>query len=240
MHTGTAFEDEFENMTARSNGQDYDHRRFNSSAEDAALEFERAMLQESPVPKSKRKNADAKKRPIPSPDSDLERNVDKIRGNVPGPSVKRRKLDNDPANITNGIDHQPTQESISLKLSISKLKGKAKQAQREPSQDSISTTPKVRKKPGPKKKTGVALELENEQASRPSSLMGDVTPAVSRPNSPVPTNTTMVYELDEQIPLMKKAKKIDDNAMIKRIKSLEETQRKVWTNIARRDVAKVC
>jgi DNA helicase INO80 len=240
MHTGTAFEDEFENMTARSNGQDYDHRRFNSSAEDAALEFERAMLQESPVPKSKRKNADAKKRPIPNPDSDLEGNVDKIRGDVPGPSVKRRKLDNDAANITNGIDHQPPQESISLRLSISKLKGKAKQAQREPSHDSISTTPKVRKKPGPKKKIGVALELESEQASRPSSLMGDVTPAVSRPNSPAPTNTTMVYELDEQIPPMKKAKKIDDNAMIKRIKSLEEAQRKVWTNIARRDVAKVC
>ncbi|KAF9474476.1 hypothetical protein BDN70DRAFT_884789 [Pholiota conissans] len=235
--TAAAYEDEFENMTA--NGQDYDHhRRFNRSAEDAALEFERAMLQESPAPKAK-KITDARKRPIHGPDSDLDANVDKIRADVPGLSVKRRKLENGEASIVNGADHPQIQEPVSLKLSISKLKGKAKQTQREPSHDSISTTPKVRRKPGPKKRAGVALELESEQVSRPSSLMGDVTPAVSRPNSPVPTNTTMVYELDEQIPPLKKAKKVDDNAMVKRIKSLEEAQRKVWTNIARRDVAKV-
>ena len=219
--------------STKSNGQDYEHqRRFTASAEDAALEFERSMLA-SPIPKSKKKNGDAKKRAVPGGESDIEA-ADKA-----GPSTKRRKLDNNSASAANGVEHAQTHDSISLKLSISKLKGKAKQSQREPSHDSISTTPKLRKKPGPKKKAGLAMELEGEQGSRPSSLMGDVTPSVSRPNSPLHINTTMVYELDDYIPPLKKAKKVDDNAMIKRIKSLEESQRKVWTNIARRDVAKV-
>ncbi|KAJ3558033.1 hypothetical protein NM688_g1148 [Phlebia brevispora] len=43
----------------------------------------------------------------------------------------------------------------------------------------------------------------------------------------------------EEIPALKKAKRIDDMGMWKRVKTLEEAQRKVWTNIARRDVVKV-
>ncbi|KAF8912786.1 SNF2 family DNA-dependent ATPase [Gymnopilus junonius] len=239
---GPSFEDEFENMTAtgiRSNGHDYDHQsRFDASAEDAALEFERAML-ESPAPKPKKKISESKKRPAPSLDSDIdaEPERDKTMADMSGPSTKRRKLENTSVPVSNGVEVDGTRET--LKLSITKLKGKGKVGQREASHDSVSATLKVRKKPGPKKKIGLALEVENEQVSRPSSLLGDVTPAVSRPTSPVPTSTTMVYELDEQVPPMKKAKKVDDNAMVKRIKSLEEAQRKVWTNIARRDVAKV-
>ena len=38
---------------------------------------------------------------------------------------------------------------------------------------------------------------------------------------------------------LKKAKRIDDAGMWKRVKTLEEAQRKVWTNIARRDIVKV-
>ncbi|KAJ7446520.1 SNF2 family N-terminal domain-containing protein [Mycena galericulata] len=102
----------------------------------------------------------------------------------------------------------------------------------------VSTLPKPpRKKPGPKKK-GFGSEIELELASQAASISGDVTPALSRPPSPTPT-TTFYYELDEQIPPLKKAKKVDDGVMIKRLKTLEESQRKVWTNIARREVAKV-
>ena len=50
---------------------------------------------------------------------------------------------------------------------------------------------------------------------------------------------TMVYELDEQMPPLKQAKKVDDSILIKCIKTLEETQKKVWTNLARRDIVKV-
>jgi len=224
----------------RSNGRDHDHhRRFDASAEDAALEFERAMLQDSPAPKQKQRGGEGKKRPIPGTGSDFDGEMVTL-GDGPGPSVKRRKLDNgSPSpNMANGADRL-YQETLPLKLSISKFKGKSKQVQRDPSHDSISLTPKTRKKPGPKKKIGLALELEHEQTSRPASLVGDVTPSVSRPDSPLPFNMTMVYELDEVIPPMRKAKKVDDVAMLKRIKSLEEAQRKVWTNIARRDVSKV-
>lgn len=229
------FDDDFENMSAnggRANGHEHD-RRFNSSAEDVAGEFEREMLQDSPARKGKRK-VDAKKRPVPSNESDGEDSIKwKGKGEPTGPSVKRRKLDAESTGGTNGVEHIP--ESVSLKL---KLKGKTKQGQRELSHDSISATPKQRKKPGPRKK-GLAQELENDLGSKPPSVLGDVTPAVSRPTSPVPVNTTMVYDFDEPIPPIKRAKKVDDTAMIKRIRSLEEAQRKVWTNIARRDVVKV-
>lgn len=226
----------------KSNGRDHaQQRRFNAGAEDAALELERTVLQDYPLQKQKNKIDDSRKRPVPGPGSDLEDEMDKFKAtdSVSAPAVKKRKLDHDGVAINNG-DFSMAQESLSLKIS-SKHKGKGKQAQRDMSPDSISVTSKpTRKKPGPKKKVGLALELENEQrSSQPSSLVGDVTPAVSRPTSPAPTHTTMVYELDELVPPMKKAKKVDDNAMMKRIKSLEEAQRKVWTNIARRDVAKV-
>jgi len=228
-------------MTAsgvKPNGHDFNHQRhFDASAEDAALEFERSML-ESPAPKPKKKSSESKKRPVPSLESDIEVEPgrDKSTADTSGPSTKKRKLVDGALPVGNGVDAETVQEP--LKLSIPKLKGRGKANQRETSQDSVSVTPKVRKKPGPKKKTGLALE-DDEQGSRPASLLGDVTPAVSRPTSPVPTNTSMVYELDEHVPPMKKAKKVDDAVMVKRIKSLEEAQRKVWTNIARREVAKV-
>ena len=223
-------EDDFENMNSvsiKSNGQDHtQQQRFNSGAEDAALKLERTVLQ----PKPRSKIDDSRKRSVPGPGSDLESEMDNSK-TADAPATKKRRLDN---TISNGADFSTAQESIIS----SKTKGKGKQ---EMSPDSVSVTPKPgRKKPGPKKRVGLALELDNEQGRpSPSSFMGDVTPAVSRPTSPALTHTPMVYELDEPIPPMKKAKKVDDNAMMKRIKSLEEAQRKVWTNIARRDVAKV-
>jgi chromatin-remodeling ATPase INO80 len=231
-------EDDFENMTSvglKSNGQDHaQQRRFSAGAEDAALELERTVLQDYPLPQGS-KIDDSRKR---GPGSDLESEMDqsRIADSVSAPATKKRRLHSDGAAISNGVDFSAAQET----KSSSKAKGRGKQAQRDMSPDSLSITPKAgRKKPGPKKRVGL-LELDNEQGRpSPSSLMGDVTPAVSRPTSPALTHTSMVYELDEPIPPMKKAKKVDDNAMIKRIKSLEEAQRKVWTNIARRDVAKV-
>ena len=226
-------EDDFENMTSigiRSNGQDHtQQQRFNAGAEDAAFQLERTVLQDYPLPKQRSKIDDSRKRPVPGPGSDLESEIDNSKTGD-APATKKRRLDNV---ISNGVDLSSAQE---LKIS-SKTKGKGK---REMSPDSVSVTPKPgRKKPGPKKRVGL-VELDNEQGRpSPSSFMGDDTPAVSRPTSPALAHTPMVYELDETVPPMKKAKKVDDTAMIKRIKSLEEAQRKVWTNIARRDVAKV-
>lgn len=224
-------EDDFENMISvgnKSNGQDHtQQQRFDAGAEDAALNPERMVLH----PKQRSKIDDNRKRSVPGPGSDLESEMDNSK-TADAPATKKRRLDN--TTISNGVDFSAVQES---KIS-SKTKGKGKQ---EMSPDSVSVTPRPgRKKPGPKKRVGLALELDNEQGRpSPSSFMGDLTPAVSRPTSPALTHTPMVYELDEPIPPMKKAKKVDDSAMVKRIKSLEEAQRKVWTNIARRDVAKV-
>ncbi|ESK98319.1 snf2 family helicase atpase [Moniliophthora roreri MCA 2997] len=116
-------------------------------------------------------------------------------------------------------------------------KGKGKGTQL--SVDGLSTTPKTsRKRAGPKKK-GLPADLEHEIASGPPSIAGDITPSASRPSSPAPINTSVIHELDETVVPLKRAKKMDDATMLKRVKALEEAQRKVWTNIARRDVAKV-
>lgn len=124
-------------------------------------------------------------------------------------------------------------------------RGKTKGIQREQSADSVSATgtPKQRKRPGPKKKTDTLPPHTQEALGIPSasaSAAGDLTPAGSRAVSPTPTNVSATfYELDEAIPKLKPARRLDDQAMLKRVKGLEEAQKKVWTNIARRDIVKV-
>ncbi|KAJ4486296.1 SNF2 family DNA-dependent ATPase [Lentinula aciculospora] len=110
---------------------------------------------------------------------------------------------------------------------------------RDTSLDIIPSGKASRKKPGSKKKVPIAPELIPEVPSVPPSVAGDITPNVSRAATPMPVNHGIIYEMDEVIPPLKKAKKMDDTAALKRVKALEDAQRKVWTNIARRDVVKV-
>ncbi|KAH9857919.1 SNF2 family N-terminal domain-containing protein [Lenzites betulinus] len=161
------------------------------------------------------------------------------------PPTKKRRIERDGAD---GDDRSVVDEPLSMVgaspanklLAGARGKGRGK---REQSADSISATPKGRKRGGPRKKLDTlppqTQELLGVGSAAPS-VSGDVTPAGSRPASPAPTNmSSTMYELDETIPPLKKARKIDDAAMVKRLKTLEEAQRKVWMNIARRDVAKV-
>ncbi|KAF7784425.1 hypothetical protein Agabi119p4_590 [Agaricus bisporus var. burnettii] len=206
-----------------------EERRRRLDAEDAALELERSLCEDvghifedsSSVPNSK-----VKVKEIPRKDDSG------------GPAHKKRRIDRDAASVADDFERSMVDMPLTLKVPGSKSKGKGKQT-REPTPESISATPKAgRKKPAPKRKLGLALELEAEITSKPPSVAGDATP-YSRPASPAPTISSIVYDLDEPIPPLKKAKKVDDVAMMKRVKSLEEAQRKVWTNIAKRDVAKV-
>ena len=48
-----------------------------------------------------------------------------------------------------------------------------------------------------------------------------------------------MFEIDEVVPPPKKAKKVDDATMLKRLKALEESQTKVWRKTARRGAGKV-
>ncbi|THV04816.1 hypothetical protein K435DRAFT_648606 [Dendrothele bispora CBS 962.96] len=173
------------------------------------------------------------KRSAPGAPTDTGDEFDVPKG---GPATKKRKLQADA--FENGGEYGQAMDVDQGSLSTtSKAKGKGKQlAAREQSIDTVSSTPKGRKRPGQRKKTGGDLELVE---SNPPSVVGDTTPLPSRPTSPVPVNTSVIFELDEVIQPLKKAKKMDDAAMLKRVKTLEEAQRKVWTNIARRDVAKV-
>ncbi|KAK7058854.1 putative DNA helicase ino80 [Paramarasmius palmivorus] len=141
--------------------------------------------------------------------------------------TKKRKLD--PSAEFYGDEDGDIDGSRSIST-----KGKGKAAQLV----DLSTPKASRKRPGPKKK-GLPAELEHEIASGPPSVAGDITPSASRPSSPAPINNSVIHELDEPIAPLRKAKKMDDATMLKRVKALEEAQRKVWTNIARRDVAKV-
>src|SRR5882762_567652 len=163
-----------------------------------------------------------------------------------GHATKRRKVDIDAADTADELERTTEQHSSPGKPGPSAMtKGKAKQNPlRDGTPDSILAVLKgSKKKPGPRKRLDnlppETLELLG-LGSAPQSVYGDITPGVSRPASPALTATSnVVYELDEAIPPLKRAKKVDDVAMLKRVKALEEAQRKVWTNIARRDVAKV-
>ena len=176
-------------------------------------------------------------------DSDLDIPISAMR-----PPHKRRRVEKDGVD---GADDQRSviDEPISMGASpankhLSNAKGRGRGKQREQSVDSASATPKGRKKLGPRKKLDNLPPGMQEMlgvGSNAPSVSGDITPVGSRPPSPTLTNiSATMYELDEAIPPLKRARKVDDNAMIKRVKNLEDAQRKVWQNIARRDVAKVC
>ena len=73
----------------------------------------------------------------------------------------------------------------------------------------------------------------------PPSIADDDIQIASRTSSPVPGPMAIVYDLGDVPPPLKKARKVDEAGMSKRVKTLEEAQKKVWTNIARRDIIKV-
>lgn len=99
---------------------------------------------------------------------------------------------------------------------------------------------KGRRKPLQRKKGDVVSQLAQEidGSSVAASIAGDRTPTPSVPPSPA-LSATLIYEIGEVIPPLKRARKVDEQVMLKRIQGLEEAQKKVWLNIARRDVAKV-
>ena len=203
-------------------------------------------IDEAPISSRKKgKGKEVAKRP-PAPvasdsDSDLDIPISAMR-----PPQKKRRVEKDAAD---GDERSVADESISISAAspanklLASARGKGKGKQREQSTDSVSATPKGRKRLGPRKKLD-ALPPQTQEllgvGSTAASVSGDVTPIGSRPASPALTNiSATVYELDEAIPPLKKARKVDDAAMIKRLKTLEEAQRKVWMTIARRDVVKV-
>ncbi|KIK96361.1 hypothetical protein PAXRUDRAFT_312720 [Paxillus rubicundulus Ve08.2h10] len=217
-------------------------RSFNAGAEDAARELEESLLGS----RSKNKRKDPLKRPangaVSDASSDLEIPIPAARKDKP--VNKKRKVDKDASAIADEFE-RAVNEASPVKPSKAKGKGKVPQL-REASVESTATlslTPKGRKKAVAKKKfDGLHPDATGQPGlgSAAGSVAGDATPSASRPASPALTITsTVVYELDEVVPPLKRAKKVDDSARAKRLKALEEAQRKVWTNIARRDVAKV-
>lgn len=160
-----------------------------------------------------------------------------------GHTNKKRRMEHD---FDDGTDDrsimgddasQSISAAIVRKSSAGKGKGKGRGTP-VPSNPSDIVSGKARRK-GTRRKGDLSLlghELGPPSAS--ASVAGDVTPAASVPPSPA-LSASVIYELGDIAPPLKKAKKIDDAAMQKRLSALEDAQRKVWTNIARRDVAKV-
>jgi chromatin-remodeling ATPase INO80 len=159
-----------------------------------------------------------------------------------------RKKGIEPANKKRKVaDSGATDAALPIRQTNSKGKGKGKQT-REQSLDSTvnSGGAKPRKRAGARKKQD-ALPPQTQELlgiGSSASIAGDATPSPSRPASPALTAVSdrmgaMVYELDEDIPPLRRAKKVDDITMLKRIRTLEEAQKKVWTAIAKRDVPRV-
>lgn len=230
--------------TQRFHGQE-------NGAEDAARELEESLLGSSTPSKGKRRTVHAKKHSYAASDassSDLDIPVVRDQGR----SNKRRKTGKE-TDITADLERsiaedqrsvaslQDTHKSVSAVKA--KGKGRSKPGNREQSVDSVSTTPKASRKRASRRKIDSIASQALETlglGSAPASVAGDLTPGGSRPPSPTLTATSAtVFEMDMIIPPLKKAKKVDDTTMLKRIKTLEETQRKVWKNIARREIPKV-
>lgn len=230
--------------TQRFHGQE-------NGAEDAARELEESLLGSSTPSKGKRRTVQAKKHAYvasdaSSSDLDITAARDQSRSN------KRRKTGKD-TDITADLERsiaedqrsvaslQDTHKSVSAVRA--KGRGKGKPGNREQSVDSVSTTPKASRKRSSRRKIDTIASQALETlglGSAPASVAGDLTPGGSRPPSPTLTATSAtVFEMDMIIPPLKKAKKVDDTTMLKRIKTLEEAQRKVWKNIARREIPKV-
>jgi len=225
------------------------HKQENG-AEDAARELEESVLGPSTPSKGKTKSGEAKRPPYAASDassSDLDIPIARDQGRA----NKKRKVGKD-FDITADLERsiaedqrsvasaQDAHKSISTKA---KGKGKGKLGIREQSVDSVSATPKAsRKRPSARRKLDALAPQTLETlglGSAPASIAGDITPGGSRPPSPTLTATSgTVFEMDMVIPPLKKAKKVDGATMLKRIKALEESQRKVWKNIARREIPK--
>ncbi|KAF8559204.1 hypothetical protein OG21DRAFT_707459 [Imleria badia] len=216
-------------------------RTFSVGAEAAARELEESLLGSRP------KRKDPPKRSangaVSDASSDLDVPTTAVRKDKP--ANKKRRIDHDSSAIADEFERTVNDASMSPSKAKSKGKGKVSQL-REQSVESTATSslaPRGRKKPAARKRQdGLYPDSVGQSGlgSAAGSVAGDATPSASRPASPALTVTsTVVYELDEVVPPLKRAKKVDDSGMAKRLKSLEEAQRKVWTNIARRDIAKV-
>lgn len=195
------------------------------AAADAAQELEDSLLGPDATPKSHGRLQRTVSEILSEEESDIEIPVSH------GP--KKRRLDRD---VVMG---DTVQDYASPGISATGSKHKGKGRAPEPDAETASASGKIRKKPGPKRKADALPMQEQLAMSASGAVSRDDTPVTSRPQSPAPTVITTVYELDEDIPPLRKARKVDDATMLKRVRNMEESQRKVWTNIARRDVGKV-
>ena len=198
------------------------------SAQEAAQEFEDAVTAAT-------NRSEAKKRSAEQILSDASSEPETVSTKTKQPANKKRKT-----------GEAGTMDVVTSLRASAAGKRKGKQTTREGSIDSASGAKPQKRRSGKKKLEASALQNSDLLSVAPSlSAGGDLTPATSRPSSPAMTpmsdrlNST-VFELDEQAPQLKKAKKVDDTTMLKRVRTLEETQKKVWTTIAKRDIPKVC
>ncbi|EJD03854.1 uncharacterized protein FOMMEDRAFT_82627 [Fomitiporia mediterranea MF3/22] len=213
---------------------------YNAENEDAARELEESIL--GPGPSTiKLRHYDGRKRDAAiaiSDDSGDERN-----GMTFPP--KRRRLDMDDDLMDDlersiaGDDPQSISTAMGSRVYPGKGKGKGRATPVPSGAGSDVSQAKAKRKPARRKGDPLSLlghELGPDSAA--ASVAGDITPVPSAPPSPS-SSAALIYELGDVPPPMKRAKKVDDQIMYKRIMGLEEAQRKVWLNIARRDVAKV-
>lgn len=185
-----------------------------------------------------------------------ENDVDSVmvKTEADGPSSRKRKLDE--------IEEIHSDAPSSVAVPAKKKVGRQKKV---PTGDE---GPKAPRKRGPRKTkttpvTGSKLpseEPQHPQHPQPHSYQNrlspsiagsvgfsvDVTPIPSTPSSPTLTViSNMVYgpgfwPLDEPVPSLKKSKKLEPSQAARRVVALEESQRRVWLNIARKDVVRVC
>lgn len=205
---------------------------FNADNENAARELEESILGPS---SSRHGQYEGRKRDAASALSDESVDMD----------LKRRKFEEE-EDITDEVERSiagdDTQSVSAVQRRPQGGKGKGRVTAGTPSVagSDVGGPGKARRRIAQRKKGDAYSQLaqEGDRITVTSSVAGDRTPTPSVPPSPA-LSATLIYEIGDVIPPLKRAKKVDDQVMAKRIQGLEEAQKKVWLNIARRDVAKV-
>ncbi|KAJ3737090.1 SNF2 family DNA-dependent ATPase [Lentinula guzmanii] len=233
----------FDEYPYPSDPRDYDPHEYDTPYIDESYqEYEMdAPPPPSPQARMKPKGKAGEKRPATQMVTDGTDETDILSSTIKH-AAKKRKLESGATDIL--ADEEQFIDSEGPKLqpippSVKLVRGKLVPfIPRDTSLDVIPPGKAARKRP-PRKKVPIAPELMQEVPSAPPSVAGDFTPTVSRAATPMHVHTGVIFEMDEPVPPLKKAKKADDAALLKRVKTLEDAQRKVWTTIARRDVVKV-
>ncbi|GJJ09521.1 hypothetical protein Clacol_003744 [Clathrus columnatus] len=180
-------------------------------------------------------------------DSDVESllplNTDSIQTNT---RKRKRKDADDLSDSVSNTAPPPKKRGGRRKAQTADDPPKPSRIRRGPRKNKGTTTPGTISKL-PSEEPSLQFQPPSRISPPPSAnaLSLDITPMPSAPSSPVIMSSVLpgiapgFWPLNEPVLPLKRPKKLDQAHAAKRVMAIEEAQRRIWLNIARRDIIKV-